>query len=56
MQTILKTFSKLFSVSQDASQVRLNLFVQSMNPKSSADVDRIICEYDRMVNKGGMYS
>ena len=56
MKTFLKSLSKLLFVSQDASQARLELFVKSMNPTSTADVERIIGEYDRVVNKGGMYS
>ena len=56
MKTFLKSLNKLLFAGQDASQARMELFVQSMNPTSAADVERIIAEYDRIVNKGGMYS
>jgi hypothetical protein len=56
MKTFLKSLNKLLFAGQDASQARMELFVQSMNPTSAADVERIIGEYDRIVNKGGMYS
>jgi hypothetical protein len=56
MQTFLKLFNKFLSINKQALQSRMDLYVNSKNPSSPADLERILKEYDQFVSKGGMYS
>jgi len=56
MKTFLKFFNTLFSINSSALQSRIDLYVASKRPTSISDIERILKEYDRFVNKGGLYS
>jgi len=53
---VLKTFFRFFRFNQDTLQARMELYIQSKRPTSVADVDRIMNEYHRYIQRGGMYS
>jgi len=56
MKSFLRIFNSLFRINTQSLQSRLDLYVASKHPTSVADIDRILKEYDIMVNKGGLYS
>lgn len=49
-----KLFLKLLK--KDAMQSRMELYIAANNPKDVADVERITQEFNRCVQRGGMYS
>jgi hypothetical protein len=54
--SFLRAFNKLFSINKQALQSRIDLYIASKSPTSHADIERILKEYERLVNKGGLYS